>query len=238
VAAEEEADELLAVAAGNGNVEMLVERRSSGEPLAWITGSTTFCGLRLSVDQGVYVPRWQSEALARCAATLLKPGGTAVDLCTGSGAIAAVLSTAIPTATVLGTELDPIAARCARQNGVDVVEGDLDEPIPSALRGQVDVLVGVLPYVPASKMGDLPRDVVAFEPALALNGGDDGLSLVRRAVYQSTKWLRPQGHLLLEVGIDQIDALAVLMTSRGLQSIDIILDGDGEERGVLGRFDG
>jgi release factor glutamine methyltransferase len=89
VAAEEEADELLACAGGDPErLESLVRRRLGGEPLAWITGSVSFCGLKIHVDAGVYVPRWQSEPLAARAVERLPASGTAIDLCTGSGAIA------------------------------------------------------------------------------------------------------------------------------------------------------
>ena len=114
IAASEEAEELVDAAGGDpGRLEAMVERRCLGEPVAWITGSIVFCGVEVGVAPGVYVPRWHTEALARRAASLLPPGGVAVDLCTGSGSIALVLAASVPTAQVLATELDPTAARCA-----------------------------------------------------------------------------------------------------------------------------
>src|ERR1700724_4140318 len=97
IAAQEEADELLASAAGDVELlDSLVARRLTGEPLAWITGRISFCGLEIRVDPGVYVPRWQSEPLARRAVERLPATGVAIDLCTGSGAIARVLSAERP----------------------------------------------------------------------------------------------------------------------------------------------
>src|SRR6202034_1109003 len=142
-----------------------------GEPLAWVTGTVTFCDVELSMAPGVYVPRWHTEPMARRAAALLGPGGVAVDLCTGAGAIAAVLGAAQPTARVLATELDPEAARCARRNGIEVFEGSLDDPLPSEFERRVDVMTAVVPYVPTGSLRFLPRDVQAFEPRLALDGG-------------------------------------------------------------------
>ncbi len=178
VAADEEAVELVASAPDADSLEALVARRVAGEPLAWLTGTSRFCGTDVAVDPGVYVPRWQSETLAERAASLLPDRGTAVDLATGSGAIALVLSRRRPGARVVGTDVDPRAVACARRNGVTVLEGPLDDPLPDDLAGRVDVLCGVLPYVPTGALHLLPRDVLAYEPRRALDGGPDGLGPV------------------------------------------------------------
>jgi phage protein U len=138
VAAEEEVRELSARAAGDpGLLEALIRRRLTGEPLAWITGRASFCGVEILVDRGVYVPRWQSEPLARRAVERLPATGTAIDLCTGSGAIAKVLSVERPEARVVATDLDGQAVACATANGVAVFRGDLFDPLPSSLQGCV-----------------------------------------------------------------------------------------------------
>jgi release factor glutamine methyltransferase len=235
VAAEEEAADLVAAADGPDELEAMVARRVTGEPLAWITRTARFCGLDVVVRPGVYVPRWQSESLARSAAGLLHPTGTAVDLCTGSGAIALVLATARPGAHVVATELDPTAASCARENGVDVRVGDLDDALPAELVGTVDVMTGVLPYVPAGALHLLPRDVVDHEPRMALDGGPDGLAVVTRAVRAGTRWLAPGGWLLLEVGGGQVDPVRSLLVDAGYDSFRLLHDGDGDPRGIGGR---
>ena len=237
VAAEEEAVELVAAAADPGVLDAMVTRRLTGEPLAWIVGTAPFCGLDVVVRTGVYVPRWQSEPLALAAAGRLPDDGVGVDLCTGSGAIALVLRATRPRARVLATELDPVAADCARANGVDVRTGDLFGALPSELHHQVDVVVGVLPYVPAGSLHLLPRDVVAFEPRTALDGGADGLALVERAVTESTTWVAPGGWLLLEVGGGQFDQVGAMMSSRGYGAVQVLEDGDGDPRAVCGRLD-
>ncbi|MGH9231450.1 MAG: methyltransferase [Acidimicrobiales bacterium] len=147
VAAREESAQLVAAARDGAELEALVARRTAGEPLAWLVGAVTFCGIRVTVHPGVYVPRRHTEALARRAAAVLPDGGVAVDLCTGSGAIACVLRARSPSATVVATDLDPAAVTCARENGVDALVGDLDDPLPSALLGAVDVMTAVVPYV-------------------------------------------------------------------------------------------
>jgi len=236
VAPDEEADELVAAAPDADALAAMLARRVSGEPLAWITGTTTFCGHTVGVRPGVYVPRWQSEVLARSACDLLPGRGTAVDLCTGAGAVALVLQAGRPGARVVATESDPVAAACARSNGVDVRIGDLDAPLPDDLAGRVDVLCGVLPYVPRDALHLLPRDVVAHEPRTALDGGEGGLDLITRAVTASTRWVAPGGWLLLEAGGGQFPAVRDLFARAGYERIRVLEDGDGDPRAVCGRL--
>jgi release factor glutamine methyltransferase len=228
-----EADELIRAAAGDPDVlDALVSRRTDGEPIAWLTGAVTFCGVRLFVAPGVYVPRCQTEPLARRAATLLPLAGVAADLCTGVGAIAAVLAAAVPTAQVLATELDNNAVRCARRNGVEVFEGFLDDPLPREFEHRVDVLTAVVPYVPTDSLRLLPRDVQAFEPRLALDGGVDGTDLLVEVVRRSTGWLRPGGWLLLELGGDQAEPIGQLLRDLGFEGVDVMADEDGDPRAI------
>ena len=237
IAAREEADELIRAAAGDPDVlDDLVSRRTNGEPIAWLTGAVTFCGLRLFVEPGVYVPRSQTEPLARRAATVLPSTGVAVDLCTGAGAIAAAMAAAVPTAQVLATELDHTAARCARRNGVEVFEGFLDDPLPRAFVHRVDVLTAVVPYVPTDSLRLLPRDVRAFEPRLALDGGVDGMDVLAEVVRRSTRWLRPGGWLLLELGGDQAEQTGRLLHELGFEGVDVMADEDGDPRAICARL--
>jgi release factor glutamine methyltransferase len=153
VAARDEAGELLACAAGDVEfLDSLVGRRLAGEPLAWITGSISFCGVELHVDPGVYVPRWQSEPLARRAVERLPPNGAAIDLCTGSGAIAKTLITNRSGARVVASDVDERAVACATANGVGAYCGDLFAPLPRTLEERVDVVVGVVPYLPSREL--------------------------------------------------------------------------------------
>jgi len=233
VAADEEAEELLHSSNGDTAVlESLLERRLRGEPLAWITGYTLFCGLRIRVDHGVYVPRWQSEPLARRAALRLPATGTAIDLCTGSGAIATYLHFVRPDARVVASELDDRAISCATANGVEVYRGDLFDPIPMGLAGEVDVVVGVVPYVPSQSMSLLPRDTLVFESALPYDGGDDGVNILRRVIRESPRYLRPGGTLLLELGGPQGDILKADLTGHGFSDVDVFSDSDGDVRGI------
>jgi release factor glutamine methyltransferase len=237
LAAPQEADELIRASAGDGAaLESLVARRTTGEPLAWVTGSASFCGLELIVEPDVYVPRPHSEPLARRAASLLPRSGIAVDLCTGAGAIAAVLTAARPAATVVATELDAVAARCARRNGVEVFQGSLDEPLPPSIAHEVDVMTAVVPYVPSGAIRLLPRDVQAFEPRLALDGGEQGADLLVEVAIRSVRWLRPGGWLLLELGGDQAGSLGRLLVDLGFDAPDVMADEDGDPRAICARL--
>jgi release factor glutamine methyltransferase len=236
IAPEAEADNLLTAAReGVGQIEELVRRRLRGEPLAWITGSVTFCGLHVRIDPGVFVPRPHTEALARRAIELLPDEGIAVDLCTGSGAVAAVLAAALPRATVVGTDVDPVAVECARRNGVPATQGDLDEPLPFMLRGRVDLITAVVPYVPTEELHLLPRDVLAHEPRRALDGGSGGTRQLVRAAGAADRWLRPGGSVLLELGGDQASGMTPILTYLGFADIRVHSDADGQDRAIEAR---
>jgi len=233
VAPTEEADELVAAAGADETTLLrLVERREAGEPLAWVTGSTRFLGHPVVVRPGVYVPRWQTEALAERAIELLPPDGAAADLCTGSGAIAVALRHARPAARVVATELDPGACRCAVENGVEVYCGDLAGRLPPELRGRLDVVVAVVPYVPTDAIAYLPTDARDHEPPLALDGGPDGTAVLRRAVAAASEWLRPKGTLLLELGGDQDRLLAESLATAGFGASRCHHDDEGDLRGL------
>jgi release factor glutamine methyltransferase len=233
VAAADEAELLLARAGGDGGLlDALVARRLAGEPLAWITGRATFCGLTVEIDPGVYVPRPHTEPLALRAAERLPAGGLAVDVCTGSGAVAMVLAAQRPGAHAAATDADPRAVACARRNGVEAFHGDLFAPLPGGLGGAVDVVTGVVPYVPAGELGLLQRDTFAFESAVAYAGGSDGCDVLRRVIAESPRLLRPGAALLLELGGDQADLLAPDLARHGHTAIRVLHDEDGDVRGV------
>ena len=220
---------------GCSRIEELIARRLRGEPLAWITRSVRFCGVHIRVDPGVFVPRPHTQALARRAVSPLPAGGIAVDLCTGSGAVAAVLGSAHPQADVVATDLDPLAVACARRNGVRAFLGDLDEPLPPSLRGRIDVMTAVVPYVPTDELHFLPRDVIANEPRRALDGGSGGMTVLVRAAEAAARWLHPNGTVLLELGGDQAREVAKTLADVGLSEIRVHSDDEGQDRAIEAR---
>jgi len=232
VAADEEAAELLVAAGGErSRLISLVHRRLRGEPLAWVTGQAAFGELVVIVEPGTYVPRWQSLELAARAAAHLPDGGRAIDVCTGSGVIAAALRLRRRSARVVGTDIDPGAVSCARANGVEARRGDLFDPVPSEFEGRTDVVVGVVPYVPTSALQYLPHDA-RYEVASHYHGGLDGADVLRRVVAGAPRFLRPGGALLLELGGEQADLVGSQMGDFGYGEIAVWTDGDGDVRGI------
>jgi release factor glutamine methyltransferase len=233
VAADEEAAELLAAAGGERSTLLsLVHRRLRGEPLAWVTGRAAFGELVLTVEPGTYVPRWQSLELAARAAARLPEGGRAIDLCTGSGAIAAALQLRRPSARLIATDIDPGAVACARCNGVDAVRGDLFDPVPGEFEGTTDVVVAVVPYVPTDALQYLPHDTRAYEVPTHHHGGHDGTDVLQRVVAGAPRFLRPGGSLLLELGGDQAAVVESKMRGLGYRQIEVWVDEDGDVRGI------
>jgi release factor glutamine methyltransferase len=180
----------------------LVRRRSAGEPTAWLTGRREFLGHAFRVDSRVLVPRPETELVVESALALLPPGGALLDLCTGSGCIAISAALARPDARVVATEISPEALLVARENAaalgarVEFLEGDLFEPLPPDLR--FDQIVSNPPYVPSGEIAGLSREV-RREPRIALDGGADGLHLLRRIVSGAPSRLRPGGLLVIEM---------------------------------------
>jgi release factor glutamine methyltransferase len=233
IAAEAEAAELLAAAGADGLLlDAMIARRLRGEPLAWITGGVVFAGIHVVVSPGVYVPRFFTEPLALRAASLLPVSGVALDLCCGSGAVACVLRARVPSARIIGTDLDPRAVACAMRNGVEAYRGDLFGPVPAELRGGVDVVVAVVPYVPTAELPMLQRDTFAFETALAYDGGSDGTLLLRRVIAAAPVWLRAGGSLLLELGGSQDKSVAEDLARAGFVDVETLRDEDGDLRGI------
>jgi release factor glutamine methyltransferase len=240
VSAAAEAAWLLEEAPDGEALRAMVARRVAGEPLQYVIGWAPFGRLRLRVGPGVFVPRPETEGLADRAAAYLRgrPEPIAVDLCAGSGAIACFLAAEVPGARVLATELDPGALAWAGQNAarhrVELLAGDLDEPLPAELAGRVDVLCANVPYVPSAAIATLPRDVRDHEPRLALDGGPDGLDVLRRLAPRAGRWLARGGRLLCEIGEDQAEAAAALLAGAGLTGVAVHPDLAGRDRVIEG----
>jgi release factor glutamine methyltransferase len=233
VAADEEAAELVAAAGGDTpRLLSLVHRRLRGEPLAWVTGQAAFGELIINVDPGIYVPRWQSLELAARAAGRLPDTGRAIDLCTGSGVIAAALRVRRRSAHIVGTDCDPGAIACARGNGVDALRGNLFDPVPPDFEGTTDVVVAVVPYVPTPALHLLPHEARSFEAASHYHGGADGTDLLRRVIVEAPRFLRPGGALVLELGGDQASLVEPQLKELGYTDIEMWADEDGDLRGI------
>jgi release factor glutamine methyltransferase len=220
VFAEDEARLLISAARTHGELAAMVDRRAAGLPIEQVLGWAEFSGLRIAVDPGVFVPRRRTEFLVRLAAALAPPRPVVADLCCGSGAVGAALAAALHGAEVHATDIDPVAVRCARRNlgaaGGRVYEGDLCEPLPAALRGRVDILAANVPYVPTAEVALLPAEARLHEPRVALDGGPDGLAVLRRVAAAAPLWLAEGGSLLAEVSGQQAPQACVTARRGGL----------------------
>jgi len=218
VFAEDEARLLMSAARTPAELDGMVGQRAAGLPLEQVIGWAEFCGLRITMTPGVFVPRRRTEFLVRQAAALARPGAVIVDLCCGAGAIGAALAAAVDRAEVHAADIDPAAVRCARQNlpGGRVYQGDLYDALPAWLRGRIAILAANVPYVPSGEIAFLPPEARAHEPRAALDGGADGLDVLRRVAAGAAAWLAPGGHLLSETTERQAPVAAAILTASGL----------------------
>jgi len=239
VFAEDEAALLAGEARDAEHLESMVAERVAGRPLEQIVGWVEFCGLRVLVDPGVFVPRRRTEHLARTAVELARGAArpVVVELCCGSAAIGTVVLDAFDDVELVVADIDPTAVASARRNlghrGL-VLRGDLDAPLPEHLRGRVDVLVANAPYVPSGAVSSMPPEARDHEPRFALDGGDDGLDVARRVVAAAHRWLAPGGHLVVETSRAQAPSLLAAFVAAGLDA-RVTRDDDRDATAVVGR---
>jgi release factor glutamine methyltransferase len=221
VFAEDEARLLMSAARSPAELADMVEQRAAGLPLEPIVGWAEFCGMRIAVEPGVFVPRRRTELLVQRATSLAEPSAVVVELCCGSGAIGVALAAAAGPIELHAVDVDPVAVRCARRNvepvGGQVYQGDLYAPLPRQLRGRVDLLLANAPYVPTAAIQTMPPEARLHEPRITLDGGDDGLDVQRRLVSEAAAWLAPGGHLLVETSTCQASTSVQIMAAAGLQ---------------------
>jgi release factor glutamine methyltransferase len=222
----------------------LVRRRAEREPTAYLLGARDFYGRSFQVDARVLVPRPETELVLEAALAALPPdaaGLRALDLCTGSGALAVSLALERPGAQVVATELSPEALAVARDNAarlgaaVTLLEGDLYAPL--APEEKFDVIVSNPPYVPRGELDTLPPEV-RREPRLALDGGDDGLAISRRIVAGAPARLRPGGTLVLEMHESHVHDLPASCLQSGFERAEPHRDLAGLPRFVVAHMAG
>jgi len=220
VFAEDEARLLVSAARTSDELDSLVARRVAGQPLEVIIGWAEFCGLRIAVEAGVFVPRQRTEFLVRQAVELGRPGAVVLDLCCGTGALGAAVAAQLHNVELHAADIDPVAVGCARRNiaeaGGRAYVGDLYDPLPPTLRGRIDLLLVNAPYVPTEHLAMMPPEARDYEPSVALDGGPDGLDVQRRVIAAAPEWLAPGGELLIETSEAQAPRTVDAMCASGL----------------------
>lgn len=221
VFAEDEARLLHEEASGSASLREMIDRRIEGEPLEAILGWAEFHGLRISVDRGVFVPRRRTELLARTAISHTRTHFVVLDLCCGTGAVAAAIAHDRPGIELHAADIDPAAIRSAHRNldGIgEVHEGDLFDALPRHLRGRIDLLTVNAPYVPTEAIGSMPPEARTHEPHVALDGGADGLDIHRAVLAEAPSWLAAGGHLLIETSRQQAEGTHEAFTRHGFDA--------------------
>ena len=214
----------------------LVARREAREPLQYILGEAPFMGLMLKVSPGVLIPRFDTEELCQQALARMRGGERVLDLCTGTGALAVAIGQHFPRARAFAGDICPQAVALAKENAarcgvaVDVRLGDLFAPFADET---FDVIVSNPPYIPSGDLAGLQEEVKK-EPALALDGGPDGLALYRRIAAEAPAHLAPGGWLLLEIGCDQAADVSGLLAA-DFEQISVYKDINDLDRVVAGR---
>jgi release factor glutamine methyltransferase len=209
VFAEEEAGLLIAESASATELRQRLDRRVAGEPLEYILGWAEFCGLRIIVDAGVFVPRRRSALLVSEAVAVVPRPSVVVDMCCGSGAIGVAVAEALDRRVELhAVDIDEAAVRCAASNvaivGGSAHRGDLFDALPASVRGRVDIVLCNAPYVPSDEIGLMPPEARSYEPHVALDGGSDGVDVQRRVIAAAGAWLAAGGQVLVETSESQL----------------------------------
>ena len=216
----------------------LVRRRAEGEPTAYLTGKREFYGRTFRVDARVLVPRPETELLVEAALAALPEGGRALDLCTGTGCVAVSLALAGKGARVVATDLSEEALALARENAaalgasIDLAAGDLFAAVPAA--EPFDVVVSNPPYIPTGELATLQREVKR-EPRLALDGGPDGLAVLRRLAEGAPARLGRDGTLCVEMHESHAESLPAICRAAGFSRVEVRLDYAGLPRMVVAR---
>lgn len=222
VFAEEEAALIIEAADGDpAQLSRLLEQRCKGKPLEQLLGWAEFAGLRIEVHEGVFVPRRRTELLARHALEACTSEAIVVDLCCGSGAIAASILSAMRHVQIYATDHAQASVDCARRNlgsRATVLQGDLFTALPDSLRGKVDVLAVNAPYVPSDSIAFMPPEARLYEPRNALDGGHDGLDFHRRVAADAVSWLHPESTVVIETSTAQATQSAALFTASGFHT--------------------
>jgi release factor glutamine methyltransferase len=227
-----------------------VRRRATGEPLQTILGITEFYSRTFRTETGVFIPRPETEHLVETGVSLLRSDGmnlvspVAVEVGCGTGIIGISLALEVPGLTVYATDINPLALDLASRNahalGVETrmnfLPGSRFDPLPERLAGKVELLVSNPPYIKTADIAGLSKEVAEHDPMEALDGGADGLVFYRALASRMGQWVRPRGHVALEIGADQGTDVPEILAASGAEDINVIKDYAGLDRVVVARL--
>lgn len=220
----------------------MMERRISGEPLAYVTGAWEFHGLPFFITKDVLIPRIDTEVLVDAAIELLQntPSPRVLDLCCGSGCIGISIAKKIPQSKIISVDISGAALQICRKNvnlnklnsRVICMQADAKQAPPRGM-GSYDMIVCNPPYIPSEEIGTLDHSVKDFEPVWALDGGQSGLDFYEAIIAQWSSLLKPGGHILFEVGEKQSRDVLQLLKDASFQNFSIKKDTINVERVVI-----
>ncbi len=227
-------------------IRSMTERRLAGEPVAYITGSWEFYGVSLEVSKDVLIPRPDTEVMVEAAIRLFEGrNGTPriLDLCTGSGCVGIAMAVQMPGARVVMVDNDPKALSVCRKNvqrnKLDVrvmcIDADVTKK-PPILMGKFDLITCNAPYIPTAEIETLDSSVKDYEPYQALDGGEDGLDIIRSVITLWKSVLKDRGTIMLEIGEGQSQAVQNLLTRAGFSRTLALKDTAGTERIIVGQL--
>lgn len=227
-----------------------VEKRLNSMPVQYIVNQQEFMGLELWVEEGVLIPRGDTEILVEKVLEIYQQYYSSkaikvLDIGVGSGAITVSIAKLIGQSKVYGIDISPKALEVANKNAlkhgvenrITFLQGSLFEPIEDKnLEKSLDLVVSNPPYIPRKTIETLSKEVKDYEPSLALDGGEDGLDFYREIVKKAPNFLKEEGWLVFEIGYDQGEALQEMMMKEGFVDVEVITDLAGLDRVVLGRL--
>lgn len=237
---------LYAGAGFDGKVRAMLERRLAGEPVAYITGGWEFFGVPFDITKDVLIPRPDTEVMAEAAVALFRNRNgrpRILDLCAGSGCVGISLAVHMPGATVILVDNDRKALSVCRKNvqknrtdtRVMCIEADVTKK-PPMLLGKFDLITCNAPYIPTAELETLDPSVKDYEPYHALDGGEDGLDIIRPVISLWKSVLKDNGTIMLEIGEGQSEAVQTLLREAGFTSVGALRDTGGTDRIIVGRL--
>ena len=217
---------------------VVIRKRAEHVPLQYITGEQEFMGLPFKVNSNVLIPRQDTETLVEEALKVIRPGMKVLDMCTGSGCILISILKNVLNVEGVGCDISKQAVIVAKENAKlnNVVATFERSDLFDHVTETFDVIVSNPPYIRTEEIATLMPEVCQFEPVGALDGKEDGLFFYRKMIAESSKYLKPNGVILFEIGYDQGQDVSLMLKEAGYKDVQIVKDLAQNDRVVIGRL--